>query len=359
MNKQTENNRALAEAKGDEDIKLGLDVHAGQITICRQVGGRVPQPAQKMKWEAALKWIKEQVQSGAKVYSCYEAGPCGYGLHRTLEAWGVKNVVVVPRRWDQGKRVKTDKRDARELVDRLDGYLRGNREAFSLVWVPTPEQEQRRSVVRHRGTLFKERNRCVLRGYGLMLAQGVQARGGWWYPQKWAALAATLPGWLREQVSLWRAKALVFEAEARQLEAQIREFSASKRLPKGLGALTDASIDSEVVDWKRFKNRRQVSSYTGLCPSENTSGRHRRQGAINKHGNPRIRHLLIEAVWRLEQWQPQYRGLKILEEAAGKKARKQAAVAVARRLAVDLWRIAIGQCSAAQLGLQIVEEPGV
>ena len=83
-----------------------------------------------------------------------------------------------------------------------------------------------------------------------------------------------------------------------------------------------------------FKNRRQVASYTGLCPSEYSSGERRRQGAITKHGNPRIRHHLVEAVWRLEFWQPDYPPIKKLLAAKGPRTRKRAAVAVARRLAI-------------------------
>ena len=85
--------------------------------------------------------------------------------------------------------------------------------------------------------------------------------------------------------------------------------------------------------------------------AEDSSGSKRKQGSINKHGNPRIRHQLVEAVWRLPKWQPQYPPLKQLQEASGTRARKRAAVAVARRLAVDLWRISTGQCSAQKLGL--------
>jgi transposase len=356
MTTKPEDNRSLAESKEEQVIKLGLDVHAEQITICRQIGGCVPQPAQKMKWDPAIEWIKKQKESGARVYSCYEAGPCGYALHRTLEAQGVSNLVVVPRRLDElGKRVKTDKRDARELADRLDRHLRGNTEAFSIVLVPTPEQEQRRSLARQRGSLLKDRNRCVLRGHGMLLAQGIRARAGWWHPEKWSKLKATLPDWLREQIELWQAKVLLYEAESRKLDVKIRQFSEGKVLPKGLGTLTDALIESEILDWHRFKNRRQVGSYTGLCPSENTTGGPQRQGAINKHGNPRVRHQLVEAVWRLEKWQPDYPGLEILREARGRRDRKRAAVAAARRLAVDLWRISTGQCSAQQLGFRTVE----
>jgi len=268
---------------------------------------------------------------------------------------GVSNVVVAPQCWDEaGKRVKTDKSDARELVDRLDRYLRGNKKAFSVVRVPEPEEEIRRSVGRQRGMVLKERNRCVVRGHGMMLAQGVRAPALWWSPAYWLEFGATLPPWLREQVGFWQSKAVSFDAELKVLDEKVCALVVGSQIPKGLGALTFALLGSEIVDWHRFKNRRQVSSYTGLCPSEYSSGDSRKQGSVTKHGNPRIRHQLVEAVWRLEQWQPDYPPVEKLREASGKRSRKKLAVAAARRLAVDLWRIETGQCSAQKLGLKLL-----
>jgi len=356
MNKLQQNpDRSLAASKEELNVKLGMDVHAEQITVCRQLGGSLPQPAQKLSWERLLEWVAEQVESGAKIQSCYEAGPCGYGLHRSLEAMGVSNLVVAPQRWDErGRRVKTDKRDARELVDRLERYLRGNTNAFSVVRVPTAEQEQRRALVRQRGAILKERNRCVLRGHGLLLAQGVRAPSGWWKQRLWPKFSAALPPWLREQTGLWQTQALSFERELKLMSVKVRSLSEGKAIAKGIGALTAAVIESEIVDWHRFENRRQVSSYTGLCPSEHSTGERRKQGAVNKHGNPRLRHQLVEAVWRLEMWQPDYPPIKKLKQERGQRSRKRAAVAAARRLAVDLWRIQTGQCSAQKLGLKLV-----
>jgi transposase len=344
----------LVQSKEEPTIKLGLDVHASQITVCRQEGGLLPQPSQKMTWDKALGWIARQLATGAEVHSCYEAGPFGYGLHRQLSAMGVCNLVVAPQRWDErGKRVKTDKRDARELVDRLDRYLRGNTKAFSLVRVSTEEEEQWRAVVRQRGTILKERNRCVVRGHGLLLVQGFRAPALWWQPHNWQSYRESLPQWLREQAALWQRQAVDYDQQLKERDRSLRELHGGKAIPKGLGTLTTVLLDSEILDWRRFKNRRQVASYTGLCPSEDSSGQSRKQGSINKHGNPRVRHQLVEAAWRLQRWQPGYPPLKKLREATGRRSRKRAAVAVARRLAVDLWRIETGQCSAQKLGLEL------
>lgn len=150
----------------------------GKSRCAGRTGGLVPKPAQRKSWPEFLRWIERLAAGPQPVVSCYGAGPCGYGLHRRLKALGITNYVVVPQRWDeQGKRVKTDARDARELCDRLDRYLRGNAQALSVVRVPTPEQEQRRGLGRQQGNLVKERQRGVVRGHGLMRGQGIHAPG--------------------------------------------------------------------------------------------------------------------------------------------------------------------------------------
>lgn len=352
IEKQVSQKRAPVEA--GVTVKFGMDVHAAQITICRQIDGQVPQPAQKFGWVEGVEWIKAHLEAKAVVHACYEAGPCGYGLHRELTALGVSNHVVVPQRWDeQNKRVKTDARDARELCDRLDRYVRGNTTAFSTVKVPTPEQEQRRALGRQRGSLVKERQRCAVRGHGLMLTQGVRAPESWWQPKVWEKFRAELSEWLRAQVEVWQAAAVRLDEEVTRWTGKVIAQGQAQRGPKGVGELTQALLAGEILDWHRFENRRQVASYTGLCPSEHSSGESPRQGSITKHGNPRIRHLLIEAVWRLLQWQPEYPPVKKLRAATGKRTRKRLAVAAARRLAIDLWRINTGQCTAEKLHLQL------
>jgi len=112
------------------------------------------------------------------------------------------------------------------------------------------------------------------------------------------------------------------------------------------------------MDPRRFKSARQIGNYFGLCPSESTTGDRRRLGSITKHGNPRLRRVMIELAWRVVRFQPQYVALRrwgpVLreEQKSSPAARKKAIVAVARRLAVDLWRIAIGRKTVEELGLQ-------
>jgi transposase len=117
--------------------------------------------------------------------------------------------------------------------------------------------------------------------------------------------------------------------------------------------MTRELLRREVFDWGRFHNRRQVASYTGLCPSEHSSGCSRMQGSITRRGNPRICHLLVVAAWRIVRYQPDYHAVAKWREAllaAGPGRRKKIIIAIARRLAVNLWRLATRRASALQLG---------
>ena len=167
MENNTDKQVSDGEAKAKpEVIKLGLDLHARQVTECRQLDGSTPKPAQKWDPWKLLDKVEEWVKAGIKVYSCYEAGACGYWYHRELIKRGAVNFVVAPRPLEnqRSKHQKTDRLDARALLDNLESYLRGNRDAMSIVAVPSPEQEQRRSVVRRREQLVRNRRRAEARG---------------------------------------------------------------------------------------------------------------------------------------------------------------------------------------------------
>src|SRR5271165_928122 len=126
-------------------LKLGLDVHYRQVTVAMQEDGGRIKAAGKMRHVDFLNWVQKKLQEGWQIYSCYEAGASGYWLHRELVKLGVKNLVVVPKAMGQGgKKQKTDKRDAGELCDCLDRYLRGHDKALSVVRVPKNKSRSER-----------------------------------------------------------------------------------------------------------------------------------------------------------------------------------------------------------------------
>src|SRR6202171_907231 len=205
MNRQTTNSESQSERALAKIILLGLDVHADSITVVRQVDGAMPQPAQKFSPSGLLEWAQRQREQAESVWSCYEAGPFGYGLHRQLEALGVRNLVVCPQSWDElSTGVKTDKGDARALCVRLALYAAGNRRGFSVVRVPTPEQERARAETRLRDQLRRTRQRIEAQGRSLLLAQGRHVSGRWWQSANWLQLSSTLPGWLGGVVDPFR-----------------------------------------------------------------------------------------------------------------------------------------------------------
>jgi transposase len=342
-------------------IHLGIDVHLRQHVVCRKIDAATVQPAQRMKPEAFVAWAVKQKALAQRVVCCYEAGPFGYTLQRQLAAAGITCYVVRPQDWDKlGKQVKTDSRDARELAEALARYEAGNKHAMAVVRVPELAQEQRRMITRQREAFVREVRRLGAMGRSHGMTQGHEVSGRWWRKAGWKALSSKLPEALKDLLEPLRQLLVqldeLIKARTAQIEAQA---SAATQRPKGLGALTERGIDNEVLDWHRFNNRRQVSSYTGLCPSEHSSGGSRRQGSINKHGNPRLRHMLVEAVWRFIRLQPGWkRLLKMVEKLkVGLKAsKKKLAVALARELAVDLWRLNTGRCTLADLGLIAAQE---
>lgn len=340
----------LVETKA-ETIKLGMDLHARDVVVGVQLDGARVQRPQKLTVPELLTVARGLVAAGRKVYACYEAGPCGYTLHRELLAAGATNYVVVPEALGGARQQKTDRLDALALTDRLDRYVRGNPKAFGVVTVPTPAQEQARAQGRVRDQLKRSRHQWAARGKSLLLTQGHHLTGDWWTQRRWAELQPTLPAWLATELEIMREVLLPID-RAEKAQRQRLEAAAPKTLPKAIGALTWVLLAREICDWGRFKNRRQVSSYTGLCPGVHQSGGRKRDGCINRYGNPRVRALLIELVWRLVRWQPDYPPVRgLVAGIARGAARRKLAVAAARKLAVDLWRLATGQTTPEKLHL--------
>jgi transposase len=338
-------------------IKLGIDVHQQFYTVVMQEGGSNPKPPQRFAKEAFLHWVAKLKGKGGEIHAVYEACGFGFGLQRELSGLGIGCHVVCPQKLDErNRRVKTNSLDAKALCLKLDRFVQGNRDALALVRVPSEKEEQLRAIHRQREQLVKARKQLEAQGRSLMVNHGIEPVKNWWKPRTFGALP--VPSWLKELLTNSQPILVSLHEKISALSVQLQSAAAPGQA-RGLGAMSSVIIDREVADWHRFNNRRQVGSYTGLCPGEYSSGNTRLQGCVTKHGNPRLRAALVELAWRLVRFQPNYKPIRQWNEILRKgalatgAARKKAIVAVARQLAVDLWRIRTGRVCAEELGLTI------
>lgn len=340
-----------------EVIKLGIDVHASTYVVVMKIDSSAPERPMKKSPGEFLRLIAKLKKQCKSLYTCYEAGPFGYGLHRTLESMGVTNYVIRPINWDtHGKKIKTDARDALQMVLSLDGYLRGNDRSFSVVRVPSEIEERKRSLTRQRQSWVKERARAAKQGRSHGLYYGQEVPSEWWKPRNWKRVKEQLDVFMLELLEPLRVTCEHFSRLIKELEERLEALEPERELARGMGVVLYEQMEREVCDWNRFTTGKKVSSFTGLCPSEDTSANRRFQGSINKHGNRRLRHMLIECAWSLMRWNRGYRGIQkwraqLDNPKTTKGRRKQIIVAIARQFAVDWWRIRTGRCDPSDLGL--------
>jgi transposase len=340
---------------GTGAIKLGIDVHQDFYVVVEQVDGSNPKPPQRFQKHAFVHWASKLKSRATEVYAVYEACGFGFALQRNLSAQGIHCHVVCPQKLDEhNKRVKTDGLDAKALCLKLDRFVQGNRDALARVRVPSEEEEQLRTIHRQREQLVKVRKQLEAQGRSLVVNHGFEPVKSWWKPRTFAALPA--PHWMKELLGNSQPILLGLQEKIAALTVQLQS-AAGPDQPRGLGLMTSVIIDREIGDWRRFSNRRQIASYTGLCPGEYSSGNSRLQRCVTKHGNPRLRAALVELSWRLVRFQPNYKPIVKWRATLAKgalatgAARKKAIVAVARQLAVDLWRIKTGRLRPEELGL--------
>jgi transposase len=169
--------------------------------------------------------------------------------------------------------------------------------------------------------------------------------------RNWKKLEGLDP-WVLSRLSELRELIVALEAQLAALETELVARVKAQPLPKGLGEITVVTLDGEVCDWHRFHNRKQIGSYTGCCPGEHSSGGKQRLGSIDRMGNGRVRTLLVEAVWRLLRWQPHWVAAQRMKGklAGGGALKKKTVVALARLLAIDLWRWRTGRATLEDLG---------
>ena len=335
---------------------LGLDVDLHFVVTAIQCERGVIALAQKFTRAQLLVWVQKQIAAGHRVHTVYEACGFGYTLHHQLVAAGAHSIVTTPMRLALERRRKNDRLDARELCVRLSRHLDGHAHELKPIRIPSLEEQQRRELGRQRQFFVRELRRLENHGRALRIEfEHETLPGGWAGPRKWKQLSAQCSEFVRAQLEPVVRQIRAVKEQLARLTEQIEASVAEEKLPTGLGALTVSLLDGEVCDWNRFLHRKAIGSYTGCCPSEHSSGGVQRFGHIDRHGNKHVRMLLVEAVWRLLKWQPTWHArVKYLQKLKhGASLKKKIAVALARQLAIDLWRWRTGRATAAELGWKL------
>ena len=331
-------------------LKLGLDVHLEFIMAVAQKDHANAQAPRKFTNDELVAQVQQWIAAGLQVCTVQESCGFGFVLHRRLVAAGAQSFLITPMALNGAR--KTDKLDARALCLRLSRWLDGNRDELAPIRIPSAAEPRRREVTRRRQFLAREVRCLANRGHG-QVAEYCHAKlpPHWWGARNWPKLAALDP-WVLGLLTKLRVLILALEEQVKELLAEIKTRVQDQPLPKGLGELTLVTLDGEVCDWARFHNRKQIGSYTGCCPGEHSSGAHRRVGSIDRMGNGRVRALLVEAVWRFLRWQPEWQAAQRMKVklADGTSMRKKTVIALARQLAIDLWRWRTGRCTMEELG---------
>src|SRR5215471_16450705 len=251
------------------------------------------------------KLIRKLEAKGAPLVFAYEAGPCGYWLHRYLTQRGFSCAVVAPSLLPRkaGDRVKTDRRDAVTLARLLrSGDL-------SSIYVPSIEDDAIRDLSRAREDAVRDLKRSKVRLKAFLLRQDIRYEGrANWRPAHLRWLAPVVCSTPAQQIVFQEYVHAVTEQTGRleRLGAELQgAVTTWHRRPvveaiqalRGLDLIGAVTVIAEGGDLTRFDTPRKLMSYLGLTPSEYSSGERRRQGGITKAGNGYARRALVEGAW--------------------------------------------------------------
>lgn len=281
-----------------------------------------------------------------------EIGPLAARVHDLAVAAGVRVLVADTTqdawRWKNVKR-KTDSDDAHKLV-RLAALGQINP-----VHIPAPAVRERRHLLEYRQALVAEQTRCKNRIRATLLMRGLKLPGGkngWSAAAREQLAAQTKPLPACEPEELWRGMLGTELEHLQQVEGLVATVTAqldvlAKADPRvaqlrtipGVGPRTAEVVVTVLDQPQRFANRRPVAAYGGLVPRRYQSGQMDRSGRISKRGSTLLRAVLNQAAWIAVRCNPELRAFFLRVGGGHKKRRKQAIVAVMRKLLVIAWAL--------------------
>ena len=311
------------------------------------------------KLDAARDRVVKLTGQTPTVTLCYEAGYDGFWLARFLEQRGLECLVMEPASLQvnrRARRVKTDRIDVENILHTLIAWSRGERHVCSMVVIPSIDEEDLRRSHRERDRLIRERTAHINRIKGLLFGQGirginVKSRYQTLTP---AALVTgdgrPLPERLGREITREIERLALVQVQIAEIEHERDKTPTSCEVTerkrhqllclKGMGPALSSTLTREVY-YRRFSNRRQVASYIGITPSAYDSGEGHRSQGISKAGNRLARVAIVEAAWLWLRHQPDSALSQWFHERTqGQKGRirRVMIVALARKLAIALWR---------------------
>jgi transposase len=287
-------------------IYVGLDVHKETIVIARASGRKKAEVVRKIANDyPKLCKVLDDLGPRERLRVCYEAGPTGYDLARRLNAAGVCCVVVAPSLIPRqtGRRIKTDRRDARRLAELF--------RAGELVEVKIPEKEDEamRDLERARDDAKNAERTARQQLDKFLLRQGrIWSEGTKWTLKHWrwielqAFPAESSQRVLADYIRAAREATARVERLEKDIEELVERWSLRPLVRalmalRGVGLITAVVLAAEIGDYRRFKTPRELMSYLGMVPSEDSSGQRRKQGRLTRTGNGHVRRILVESSW--------------------------------------------------------------
>jgi transposase len=321
-------------------VYMGIDVHKKTyacVSICE--GEIVKRDTIPASAEGLFSYMNKFFP-GAKIKSAYEAGFSGFHLHRYLTQKEIANIVVHPASIEVSSRdrVKTDKRDALKIATQLSASrLRG-------IYVPSVEQEAKRNVSRLRVKFCQSRTRVGTRLKSLLFTQGlIDGNDNTVICKKWinkkleeieeGNYQENLYYTAKQYAEEWESLTFKMKAVEKRLQDQAdseKELHLIYESVPGIGLIHGRELANELGDMTQFRNEKQLFSYTGLTPSEYSSGEHVRHGHMSRQGRSVLRKILVEAAWVAIGKDPSLRA--VYDRLSHHRGGKRAIVGVARRL---------------------------
>lgn len=316
-------------------VYLGIDVHKKTYSLTAISEGQIVKKDTIPAKPSNIVNYCEKFFFGAKIFSAYEAGFCGFHLHRILMVAGINNIVVHPASIEimARDRIKTDKRDSLKIAVQLSvGRLKG-------IYVPSEKMEYFRVITRIHEAFVRLRHRagCKLKSlmyeFGLIACDDNRKVSEKYIHQALAMkIHPAISYCLKEHAMHWlylNERLKEFKSEIK-LQGQIDPFITEiyESYP-GIGIISARILANELGDMSQFPNEKNIYSYTGLTPQEYSSGENKRLGHISHQGKPIIRKILVQAAWIAIEKDASLKA--IFERIAIKAGRKKAIVAIARR----------------------------